>query len=242
METPQSIVATLAGLDILVVDDALEMRESYPRWLRAAGASCTVVCTLEDAWRALKRVGRDVLVLDKCLPDGDAHQAFLSGPNVKLPRAIVAVSGYFTSETEVSAQAAGAVVLHKPFTLQGLLHAIELACTRRSRRVRREPSVLPLAAAGPWRVTADGSTLEGTDFTLKLRSREREILLALWQERDAWVSTRALAAKVLGRDDLTSRDTIRSHVRYLRSRLGAHADQIRSDRKLGYRWIDDRSL
>lgn len=230
------VPSSLVGLNVLVVEDEQELRELFPHWLRAAGANCTLVDTLEAARRALKRVKLDALVIDKRLPDGDGHQALLDNSSIELPRAIVAISGYFTPEAELLAQAAGALVLHKPFTSPDLLHALELASQRKQRAPARDSGTFTLVSAGEWRIAPDGATLQGKEYSLRVTPRERDVLAALLQSRETWIPTRALALEVLGRDDDAGLVTIRSHVRYLRDRLGAHAALLQSSPRYGYRW------
>lgn len=224
------------GLQVLVVEDAHELQVSYPRWLRATGACCAVQGTLNGARRALKRAHWDALVVDKFLPDGDAHQALLTSPDLELPQVVVAVSGHYTPESELAVQAAGAVLLRKPFGFQDLLQALDLAMTRARRSVPPEPSTAPRARSGPWQITADGKRLVRAEFRVELTPRERELIVALWQDPGTWFATTSLNAEVLGRDDDAGRDTIRSHVRRLRKKLGAHRTLLESDRRQGYRW------
>jgi PAS domain S-box-containing protein len=72
-KTPRTRSQTLAGLDVLVVEDEVEMRSVLVEVLEMYGAAVTAAGSLSEGTSMLARTPPDVLVSDVLLPDGDGY-------------------------------------------------------------------------------------------------------------------------------------------------------------------------
>src|SRR5882672_1724820 len=99
-ESKRATTPNVSGKEILLVEDSLDDRRRYAGWLIAAGARVEEVDTLDAARRALSSRHRDVLVVDRLLPDGDAlewlHAEQRRG--TRIPPCVV-VSGHLDDKT-----------------------------------------------------------------------------------------------------------------------------------------------
>ncbi len=120
------------GRRVLVVDDEADVRRSIERVLSVAGYSVTSVSDGNRALRALEADTFDLLIIDVYMPDMDGLGLMreLRSRNDTTP--ILAVSGGGDSPHALDpdgalavAQAFGAGVLRKPFTVDDLLGGVE---------------------------------------------------------------------------------------------------------------------
>jgi len=157
-ELLQTVIAQLAGRDVLLVDDCAEDREKYALWLAAAGARIEQTSTLAGARRAFGTRPWAALVVDRLLPDGDAL-AWLTreaSTRASIPPCVV-VSGDLDAKTYRSVYDIGAVPVPKQHMLHRdvLIAAISSAWRFASQPPKTDPlqAVLanPLMARRPRR-------------------------------------------------------------------------------------------
>ncbi len=136
---------SLAGLQVLVLDDEALLRRRLAASLTAWGAEVTQVGMCAEAERALRELDFDLVLLDVNLPDGLGTDLLRAG---RVPEATVAI--VMTAEGGLSgavdAMRLGAAdYLVKPFDLDELPVRIERA--RRTQRKRRAEEFRERAAA-----------------------------------------------------------------------------------------------
>jgi CheY-like chemotaxis protein len=132
-------VPPVDGLDILVVDDNVDTRETIGQILRQSGAEVHLAASAADAFTVLSQAEVDVLVSDIGMPTVDGY-ALITGVRSSERRSgrqavtAVAVTAHAGRDARDRALAAGFDAhLAKPFDPAGLLAAIASA---RSRGVR----------------------------------------------------------------------------------------------------------
>jgi DNA-binding NtrC family response regulator len=141
-ELLQTVIAGLAGNDVLLVEDCAEDREKYALWLEAAGARIQQTSTLAEARRVLGTRPWAALIVDRLLPDGDAL-AWLtreSTTRASIPPCVV-VSGDLDPKTYRSVYDIGAVPVPKQHMLHRdvLIAAISSAWRFASQPPKRDP-------------------------------------------------------------------------------------------------------
>jgi signal transduction histidine kinase len=139
-ESPARVAGTsqlpprlLAGVDVLVADDAPDSRDLIRRVLEAVGARVIAVGSARDALQAIEQSRPDVMVADIGMPGDDGYALMqwirareaAGGSRVRA----VALTGYATDEDRAAALAAGYDVhLSKPASPPELVRVVaELA-------------------------------------------------------------------------------------------------------------------
>jgi CheY-like chemotaxis protein len=132
--TPAPIVAALAGLTILIIEDYTDTREMISMLLRRRGYN---VIEAENGVDGVLKAGwncPDLILMDLALPEMDGVEAMrrihqspkLSG----IP--IIVLSAYLNDAVERDVLAAGCVEMFpKPFDAESFLECIEITLAKR---------------------------------------------------------------------------------------------------------------
>ena len=124
----------------------------------------------------------------------------------------------------------------KPFSPKELMARVAAVLARRSRGA--EPVKQTVLKSGGLEVNMDSRTVtvdgEKVDCTLK----EYEILAYLMQNRNIALSRDRMLQDIWGYDFFGDDRTIDTHIKNLRSRLGAYRDKITTVRGIGYKFED----
>src|SRR5215204_4163349 len=113
---------------ILVVDDEPEILAEVAGYLRRRGESIVTASSYRQGLQALEddAVPIDILVTDGRMPDGsgiDLLRAAIERPGG--PRAFILMTGHFEeSDLSDDLQAAGVVVIYKPFSLAAMYREV----------------------------------------------------------------------------------------------------------------------
>jgi signal transduction histidine kinase/ActR/RegA family two-component response regulator len=119
---------SLAGVEVLLVDDEKDVREILPAILGRYGASVRTAASAAEALRSLVRFGADVLVADIGMPDEDGYALIrqvraLDGAIAAIPA--LALTAYAAEGDRQKALAAGfAIHLAKPVAPAELAAAV----------------------------------------------------------------------------------------------------------------------
>ena len=127
--------------NILVVDDALGIRDLLSEILNAEGHNVELAENAAQARAARARMRPDLVLLDIWMPDTDGVTLLKEWSTTgMLTMPVIMMSGHATIETAVEATKIGAqAFLEKPITLQKLLKAVEAGLTRNSGGAARKP-------------------------------------------------------------------------------------------------------
>ena len=124
----------------------------------------------------------------------------------------------------------------KPFSPKELMARVAAVLARKKRE--SEPVRQPVLKSGGLEVNMDSRTVtvdgEKVDCTLK----EYEILAYLMQNRNIALSRDRMLQDIWGYDFFGDDRTIDTHIKNLRSRLGAYRDKITTVRGIGYKFED----
>ena len=124
----------------------------------------------------------------------------------------------------------------KPFSPKELMARVAAVLARKKRE--SEPVRQPVLKSGGLEVNMDSRTVtvdgEQVDCTLK----EYEILAYLMQNRNIALSRDRMLQDIWGYDFFGDDRTIDTHIKNLRSRLGAYRDKITTVRGIGYKFED----
>jgi FixJ family two-component response regulator len=113
---------------ISVVDDDESVREAIESLLKSVGMRVAVLASAEEFLSSPHLEVTDCLILDVRMPgmNGLELQRQLSAANSRIP--VIFITAHGDEEARAQALAAGAVAfLHKPFSEEALLSAIEIA-------------------------------------------------------------------------------------------------------------------
>jgi CheY-like chemotaxis protein len=120
-------MVTLAGLNLLLVDDDADTRELLQIFLEGEGASVRVACTAAEARAAIQEEAPDVVLADITLPDEDGYSFVASLRDSVATRNIpaIALTGHVDADSRGRALAAGfQKFVPKPYNLDVLASSI----------------------------------------------------------------------------------------------------------------------
>lgn len=118
---------------ILVIDDEVDIREALDALLSSVGY---VVSTAESGVAAVERAERepfDLAITDLRMPGLSGVDTVVALRRIKPGLAVIVVSGYVSDESALRCCEEGATrIVSKPFDLDDLLHAVEVALRDRA--------------------------------------------------------------------------------------------------------------
>jgi len=222
---------------VLLVEDDRGLADVVREALEQDGFKALWVDEANKAFSLLKDEAIDLLLLDINLP-GISGLKFLevlrSEPRTAgLPVIMLTVLG--EEAHRVRGLRIGADdYLPKPFSTKELLARMD-AVLRRVRRGGQMPNTLE---AGPLRLDVDGQSAAVRGKPVALTSAEFTILSVLLRKRDQVVTFRTLAEALSksGRD--VSPESIYTHVKNLRRKLGPAGDVVETVHGVGYKISD----
>jgi DNA-binding response OmpR family regulator len=222
---------------LLLVEDDASLAGITRRFLTQAGYTVTLAISGEEALSLIQRNKPDLVVADVQLPgiSGLKMCEILkeNGVTASLPIILVTVLGK-THEKVHGLRTGADDYLTKPFDAHELLARVEAVL----RRTRDSGVLEQVIRVGP--VCVDTSRREVTvkGRSIILRRKEYE-LLSLFVRKPGRLWTReSLISALWGDDVVVTPNTLESHIKTLRSCLGACGIMIETQRGEGYRFID----
>lgn len=199
---------------ILLIEDELRLADSLRTFLERERFVVDPVDRLATAREAVALAMYDLVLLDRCLPDGDGlsliHPLRAANPGVH----VIVLS----ARGEVADRIAGLDVgaddyLIKPFSLDEMLARI--------RAVKRRPADMVGEAIRAGALVFDlvHEEVEVRGERVDLPRRELRVLAALLKRRGRAVLRESLEQAVFGFDDEVQSNTLDSHISRLRRRL-----------------------
>jgi two-component system response regulator RpaA len=206
---------------ILVIDDDQAIAELVKVNLELLGH---VVTTANDGIKGLalaQQQGPDLVVLDVMMPDLDGFtvcQRLRQNPKTH-PIPVLMLTALGMTKDKVTGFDSGADdYLTKPFEIPELQVRVR-ALLRRSGSVPHSASLPEILHAGEITLIPENLQAKVRDRVVKLTPTEFEILHCLMQHHGQTVSTGKLLEEVWGYSPDDDVDTIRVHIRHLRTRL-----------------------
>jgi two-component system response regulator RpaA len=206
---------------ILVIDDDQAIAELVKVNLELSGHQ---VVTANDGIKglALAQQNRpDMIILDIMMPDLDGFtvcQRLRQNPNTQHIPVLMLTALGMTKDKVTGFDSGADDYLVKPFEIPELQVRVR-ALLRRSGSVPQSASLPEVLTSGEITLIPENLQAKVQDRTVKLTPTEFEILHCLMQHHGQTVSTGKLLEEVWGYSPDDDVDTIRVHIRHLRTRL-----------------------
>ena len=220
-------------MHILVVEDDHSIADLLERVLREEGHDVELCTTLHAAQHSLAERERDVIVLDRMLPDGEGLElcASLRAKHDDTP--ILMLTALSEVHERVSGLRTGADdYLSKPFDVEELLARL-VALRRRTRRSW-------LLLAGPLEIDRRARRVAVDGARIELTLREYELLERLALAGGDPVSRQTLLRDVWNTQNDSAGGALNVHISRLRDKLGRRAWLVETVHGAGYRLRDAR--
>ncbi len=216
---------------ILFVEDEPSIAEPFSKALARAGFDPVVAATGAEALAMAARLEPDLVLLDLNLPDIDGRDVCRELRR-RGDTPIVMLTARGTETDRIIGLELGADdYVVKPFSGEEVIARIRAVL----RRTRPEQGAVGPIDVGELRLDADARIATLSGQPLELSRKEFDLLAELARN----------SGRVLTREDLMSRvwdenwfgptKTLDTHISWLRSKLGAHADYIQTVRGVGFR-------
>jgi two-component system phosphate regulon response regulator PhoB len=224
---------------ILVVEDERDLADLLDYNLRHAGHEVAVCGTGRDALERAREQRPDLVVLDLMLPDmpgTDVCRALRAAPETRGVPIIVASARKDEIDRVLAFELGADDYVTKPYSMREL--------TLRIGRIldRRAPArVADVVEVGVLRFDRDAHRAWVGARELGLTVIEFRLLVTLYDRRGRIQSRAALLRDVWQDRSGTASRTVDTHVRRLREKLGEAAEYVRTERGLGYSFVEQSS-
>lgn len=217
-------------MKILVVEDEKPTATFLSKGLNEEGYTVEVVDSGPSADEAVFVNRYDLIVLDVMLPGSNGFELCRRWRERGLKCPVLFLTGRDAIQDRVQGlDAGGDDYLVKPFAFEELLARLRAL----ARRQQREPT-LPELIAGPLRLDPNKRQADCDGERLDLTPKEYSILEALIRRRGQIVSRTLLWETVWESHSEPNSNVVDVNVGYLRRKLGARADLIKTVRGAGY--------
>ena len=217
-------------MKILVVEDEKPTATFLDRGLSEEGYTVEVVDSGPSADEAVFVNRYDLIILDVMLPGSNGFELCRRWRERGLKCPVLFLTGRDAIQDRVQGlDAGGDDYLVKPFAFEELLARLRAL----ARRQEREPT-LPELSAGPLRLDPNKRQADCDGERLDLTPKEYSILEALIRRRGQIVSRTLLWEAVWESHSEPNSNVVDVNVGYLRRKLGARADLIKTVRGAGY--------
>ena len=217
-------------MKILVVEDEKLLADSLKTLLEGKGFQVEVVNDGETGAEYAELGIYDLLILDVMMPGLDGYQLARRVRSKRCTASILMLTAKSAVEDRILGLNSGAdYYLTKPFDSRELLACINALLRRQGKQVDERTfgnTVLDLATC----------TLVCGGKTVRLSSREFDVMRFLLQAQDRVVSKEILLARVWGYDSNAVENHVEVYVGFLRKKLKAIGSNVRIEaiRRLGY--------
>jgi len=230
---------------IIVIDDDLAILELIKVNLELAGYICKTSNDPVKGFQMIKQEVPDLIILDVMMPEVDGYSLALKirqNPVLKdIPLIMLTALGELNDKLK-GFSAGVDDYLTKPFEIEELKARV-LALLNRSRLNPESLRYKEVLTLGDITLIPESYTVKILDKETKLTPIEFDILNVLMQNNNSMVSSKTLLKEVWGYSEGEDVDTIRVHIRHLRSKL----DKISTEKNKyietiyggGYRLIPD---
>ena len=226
---------------VFVIDDDIAILELIKINLELSGYNVQTSSDPIKGFQMIKQENPDLIILDVMMPEVDGYSLALKIRQQDATKKIPIIM--LTALGELKGFNSGVDdYLTKPFEIEELKARV-LAVLNRSGRAPESLRYKELLSLGDITLIPESYTVKILDKETKLTPIEFDILNCLMQHNNEMVSAKTLLKEVWGYNDNDEGDTIRVHIRHLRSKL----DKISTEKNKyietiyggGYRLIPD---
>ncbi len=217
-------------MKILVIEDEKMLANSIKTLLEAKGFDVEAVYDGESGAEYAEMGAYDLLILDVMMPKMDGYQVARTVRARRCATPILMLTARSALEDRVEGLNAGAdYYLTKPFDSRELLACINAL-------LRRQGAEVDELAFGNTALDLGSGTLVCGDRSIRLSSKEFDVMRLLLQSKERNLSKEAILARVWGLDSEAVENNVEVYVGFLRKKLRSIGSNIRIEavRKLGY--------
>lgn len=217
---------------VLLVEDDLSVAQLVQFTLESERFVIDHCTKCADALLALKTNEYDLLIFDWSLPDGTGLDLCMQYRSMGGNKPILMLTARGASRDKVAGLTAGADdYVVKPFDPDELV-------ARSKALLRRPPTIAdPILRVASLELDTANFTVSRAGKTVQLLPKEFAILHLLMEHPDKYFTADAILARVWRTDLPVSTDSVRTHLKTLRKKLGDSEEGIiiENSRGLGYR-------
>ena len=216
---------------LLLAEDEHELSNALCAILKHNNYSVDAVYDGADAWAYGRTGDYDGIILDVMMPKMNGIEVLRRLRTEGITSPVLILTAKSETDDKITGLDAGADdYLTKPFSMGELLARIR-AMTRR--KADFAPNLLKMGSVTLSRETFD---LTGPQGTLRLSSKEFQMLEMMMMNRKQLISTERFMEKIWGYDSEAEINVVWVYISYLRKKLGQiGADiEIRATRGVGY--------
>lgn len=223
------------AMKLLIVDDEPTILETVENKFRKEGFSTFVADSAEEGMRLFRRVKPDLVILDIMLPQRSGYD-FCRAIRRDSQTPIIFLSAKADDVDRIKGLELGADdYMVKPFNLSELAARVKAIL----RRATGEP-VKEVIERGNLKIDPRSHEAWIDDKPLNLSPKEFALLYFLCRNAGQVFSREALLDRVWGRDAFVSARTVDVHIRWLRTRIEADAQnpiRLLTVRGVGYKFV-----
>ena len=228
---------------VFVIDDDIAILELIKINLELSGYNVQTSSDPIKGFQMIKQENPDLIILDVMMPEVDGYSLALKIRQQDATIPIIMLTALGELDDKLKGFNSGVDdYLTKPFEIEELKARV-LAVLNRSGRAPESLRYKELLSLGDITLIPESYTVKILDKETKLTPIEFDILNCLMQHNNEMVSAKTLLKEVWGYNDNDEGDTIRVHIRHLRSKL----DKISTEKNKyietiyggGYRLIPD---
>jgi DNA-binding response OmpR family regulator len=221
------------GINVLLVEDDEDLRDSVAEWLELAGMHVSAVCNAAEFYQELPKYDFQVAVIDVGLPDQSGHVlAQYLRANTEL--AVIMLTARSSVDDKIQGYDSGAdLYLVKPVDCRELSAAI----TSIVRRVRRPEMVEPVTQKYWTILAAQWKLCTASDVLISLSVKELKFLELLAATPGHPVLRKTVLETLYQRHDYHTGRSLDSMVRRLRAKVISETGAtipIRTVHSVGY--------
>lgn len=206
---------------IFVIDDDTAILELVKVNLELSGYICKTSPDPIKGFQMIKQEAPDLIILDVMMPEVDGYSLALKirqqNDTKNIPIIMLTALGELNDKLK-GFNSGVDDYLTKPFEIEELKARV-LALLNRSGRAPESLRYKELLSIGDITLIPESYTVKILDKETKLTPIEFDILNCLMQHNNEMVSSKTLLKEVWGYNDNDDGDTIRVHIRHLRSKL-----------------------
>ena len=220
-----------AGRKILIVDDEVRMRRVIADYLRIKGYEIAEAADGVEALEKFSAENPDLVLLDVMMPRMDGWEVCRRiRARSRVPVIMLTAKGEEEDELQGFSLGADEYIM-KPFSLKILLARIEAVFRRGPVTVQPAPK----EAAG-LEVDTVGREVRADGQSIDLTYTEFELLTYLINNAGIALSRDKILDNVWRYDYYGDARTVDTHIKKLRSKLGAYGECIKTIRGVGYKY------
>lgn len=229
---------------ILVIDDDTAICELVKINLELAGYACLVSSDPVKGFALVRQEVPDLIILDVMMPEVDGYSLALklrqADDTKEIPIIMLTALGELNDKLKGFSSGVDDYLV-KPFEIEELKARV-LAVLNRANKVPTSVRVKELLSFGDITLIPESYNVRIKNKVTKLTPIEFEILAFLMQNHGAMVSSKSILKEVWGYQENDDADTIRVHIRHLRSKMDKISDGIKYIETIyggGYRLMPD---